>query len=73
MYTTLIRHVVLYRSETWALKKADKNKFLILQRKIIRKIYGPIKDDVIDEWRRRKNRQLQETYNEKNVVENIKK
>jgi len=73
LYTSLIRPVILYESETWALRKADENKFLILERKIFRKIFGPIKDDTIGDWRRRKNRELQEIYNENNIVETIKK
>ena len=55
LYTSLIRPVILYESETRALRKSDENKFLILERKILRKIFGPIKDNITEEWRRRKN------------------
>jgi hypothetical protein len=73
LYTSLIRSVILYGSETWALRKSDENQFLILERKILRKIFGPIKDNITGEWRRRKNIELQEIFNEKNIVETIKK
>jgi len=51
----------------------DENKFLLLEKTILRKIFGSIKDDRIGEWRRRKNRELNKLYNKKNVVEIIKK
>ena len=69
LYTSLIRPVTLYGLETWALRKSDENKFLILERKILRKIFGQIKDDTTGEWKRRKNRELQEIFNENNIAE----
>jgi hypothetical protein len=71
--TSLIRPVVLYGSETWVLRKSDENKFLILERKILRKIFGPIKNDITGDWRRRKNIELQYIFNENNIAETIKK
>jgi hypothetical protein len=38
----------------WPLRKFDENKFLIIERKILRKIYGPVKDNNSDEWRRKR-------------------
>jgi hypothetical protein len=73
LYTSLIRPVILYGSETWALRKSDENKFLILERRILRKIFGPIKNNITGEWRRRKNIELQEIFNENNIAETIKK
>jgi hypothetical protein len=37
----LIRPVVTYGSETWALTKSDENLLKIFERKILLKIYGP--------------------------------
>ncbi|XP_016662475.1 uncharacterized protein LOC107884580 [Acyrthosiphon pisum] len=34
---------------------------------------GSIKDDITGEWRRRKNRELQEMFNENNIADTIKK
>jgi len=73
LYTSLIRPVILYGSETWALKKSDENEFLILKENILRKIFDPGKDDITGEWRRRKNRELQGIFNQNNIVEMIKK
>jgi len=42
-----------------AAKKSDENKFLIMERKILRKIFGSIKDNISSEWRRRKNTKVE--------------
>jgi len=57
LFTCLILPVIFYESKTWALRrKSDENKFSILERKILRKIFYPIKDDIAEKWRRKKNR-----------------
>jgi hypothetical protein len=44
-YNTLIRPIVTYASETWALKENLINKLMIFERKIMRKIVGPTRLD----------------------------
>jgi hypothetical protein len=41
IYKTLIKPMVLYECESWILKKTDKGKLSMSERKILRKIYGP--------------------------------
>jgi hypothetical protein len=62
LYTSLIRPVVVYESETWPLRKMDEQRFLVFERKVLRKIYGPVKDEITGEWRRRKNLELEALY-----------
>jgi hypothetical protein len=45
LYKTLIRTVLTYRSETWMLSKKSENVLSISERKILRRIYGPVKDN----------------------------
>ena len=49
IYKTIIRPVVKYSSETWALTAKDENNLRIFERQILRKIFGPINIDNI--WR----------------------
>jgi len=69
----MIRPVILYGAETWPLKKSDENKFLILERKILRKIFGPVKDSISGEWRRRINTKLELLFQSTIITEVIKK
>jgi hypothetical protein len=67
IYKTVIRPVVTYGSETWTLTKCDEN-LRIFERKILRKIYGLIKDT----WRIRNNEELIRSINGEDIVKFIK-
>jgi len=44
MYMTLLRPIVLYGSETGALRKTEEQRLGVFGRKVLRKIYGPVFD-----------------------------
>jgi hypothetical protein len=66
LYKTLIRPVVTYGSETWTLTKSDENLLRIFERKILRKIYGPIQEG--DTWRITNNEELNRCINGEDIV-----
>ena len=39
--------VVTYACETWTLKETITNRLMVFERKVLRKIYGPTKENVI--------------------------
>jgi hypothetical protein len=45
LYSTVIRPIVNYASETWVLKEAIIKKLLVFERKILRRIFGPTKEN----------------------------
>ena len=49
MYKTLIKPVMMYGTETWVLSKVDELRLGVFERKILRRIYGPICEEAI--WR----------------------
>jgi hypothetical protein len=53
LYLTLIRPILTYGAETWAATESELQKLVTFERKILRKIYGPVKDR--DNWRIRTN------------------
>jgi hypothetical protein len=53
VYLTLIRLIVTYGAETWAATENELQELLIFERKMLRKIYGRVKDR--DNWRIRTN------------------
>jgi hypothetical protein len=70
LYLTLIRPIVTYGAETWAATESELQKLLVFERKILRKIYGPFKDQ--DNWRIRTNSELETLTGGVNIVRCIK-
>jgi hypothetical protein len=42
---TLIRPIGIYGCEIWILSARDVNNFLVFERKILRRIYGPVQTE----------------------------
>jgi len=55
---TLLLPVITYGAETWPLRKYDERKLIVWEIKVLRKIYGPMKDSSSNEWRIRTNNEL---------------
>lgn len=70
VYRTIIKPVVMYGAETWTLRKTDENLLKIWERKILRKIFGAIRED--DGWRIRTNAELEALYEGPSIVADIK-
>jgi hypothetical protein len=67
---TLIRPVVTYGCESWTMKKQDENILRRFERKIIRRIYGPVRKG--REWRIRNNEELDNIIRKKYIVRFVK-
>jgi hypothetical protein len=59
----------LYGSETWPLRKIDEHRFMVFERKVLLKIYGPVKDEITGKWKRRKNIELETLYGSSDILE----
>jgi len=70
LYRTLIRPIVTYASETWVLKETIIQKLLGFARKILRRIFGPTKENQI--WRIKTTEEQDKLINHKNIVNCIK-
>jgi len=70
IYKTVVRPVATYGSETWTFTKSDENLLRIFERKILRKIYGPVQEG--DTWRIRYNEELNRFIKGKDIVKFIK-
>jgi hypothetical protein len=57
---------VTYASETWVLKKPIIQKLLVFERRIIRRIFGPTKENQI--WRVKTNEELDKLIKHKNII-----
>jgi hypothetical protein len=70
IYKTLIRPVVTYGCEVWTMKKEDENILRRFERKIIRRIYGPVRQE--REWRTRNNEEIDNIIRKKDIVRFVK-
>jgi hypothetical protein len=66
----VVRPVVTYACETWVLKTSEIDKLLIFERKILRKIFGPSKENYC--WRMETNQELNQLINYKNIINFIR-
>jgi hypothetical protein len=57
---------VTYASETWVLKEAIIQKLLVFERKILRSIFGPTKENQI--WRVKTNEERDKLMKHKNII-----
>lgn len=67
IYQTLLRPAVLYGCETWTMSKEDQQRLLTFERKVLRRIYGPLQNSD-GSWRIRYNYEIQALYNQPNIV-----
>lgn len=70
IYKTLIRPVVTYGCETWTLTNNDENQLRIFERKILRRIYGPVHENGM--WRIRMNHEIEALIKGEDIVRCIK-
>ena len=52
IYRTIILPVVLYGCETWSLPLSEERKLRVFENMVLRRIFGPRRDEVKGEWRR---------------------
>ena len=72
IYRTIILPVVLYGCETWSLTLWEERKLRVFENRVLRRIFGPRKDEVTGEWRRLHNEELNDLYSSPNIVRVIK-
>ena len=71
LYWSIIRPTVTYGCEVWVLKETIKNKLLVFERKVLRKIFGLTKERD-GTWRIKTNYEFDEFIRHKNIINHIK-
>jgi len=62
----------LYGCETWSLTLREERKLTVFVNKVLRRIFGPRREEVKGEWRRLHNEELNDLYSSPNIVRVIK-
>jgi hypothetical protein len=71
-YTTIILPVVLYGRETWSLTLREEHRLRMFENRVLRRIFGPRRDEVTGEWRKLHNEERRDLYSSPSIIRIIK-
>ena len=60
IYRTIILPVVLYGCETWSLTLREERRLWLFENRVLRRVFGPKRDEVTGEWRKLHNEELKD-------------
>ena len=72
IYRTIILPVVLYGCETWSLTLMEERRLRVFENRVLRRVFGPKRDEVTGEWRKLHNEELNDLYPLSNIVRVVK-
>jgi hypothetical protein len=72
IYKTIILPVVLYGSETWSLTLKEEHRLRVFENRVLRRIFGPKRDEVTGEWSKLHNEELRDLYSSPSIITIIK-
>ena len=72
IYRTTILPVVLYGCEIWSLTLREKSRLMVFENRVLRRIFGPRRDEVTWEWRKLHNEEVSDLYCSPNIFRVIK-
>jgi hypothetical protein len=72
IYKTIILPVVLYGCETWSLTLREEHRLRVFENRVLRRIFGPKRDEVMGEWRTLHNEERHILYSSPDIIRQIK-
>jgi hypothetical protein len=72
VYRTVVLPRVLYGCETWSLTLRDEQRLRVFENRVLRRIFGPKRDELTGDWRRLHNEELNDLYSSPNIIRVIK-
>ena len=64
--------VVLYGCETWSLTLREERRLRVFDNTVLKRIFGPKRDEMAGEWRKLHNEELNDLYCSPNIIRVIK-
>jgi hypothetical protein len=64
--------VVLYGCERWSLTLREERRLRVFENRVLRRIFGPKRNEVTGGWGKLRNEKLRELYSSPNVIRMIK-
>jgi hypothetical protein len=72
IYKTIILPVVLYGCETWSLTLKEERRLRVFENRVLRRIFGPKRDEETGGWRKLHNEELHNLYCSPSIIRSIK-
>jgi len=72
IYRTIILLVVLCGCETWSLTLREEHRLRMFENRVLRKVFGPKRDEETGEWRKLHSEELNDLYSLPNIVRVVK-
>jgi hypothetical protein len=72
IYKTTILPVVRYGCETWSLTLGEEPRSRVFEDRVLRRIFGPKRDEVTGEWRKLHNEELRDLCSSASIIRMIK-
>jgi hypothetical protein len=72
IYRTIILPMVLYGCETWSLTLVEERRLRVFENRVLRRVFGPRRDEVTGEWRRLHNEERNDLYSLSNIMRVVK-
>ena len=68
IHRTVILPFVLYGYETWSLTLREERRLRVFENRVLRRIFGPKRDEVTREWRKLHNEKRNDLYSSRNII-----
>jgi hypothetical protein len=65
-------HLVLYGCETWSLTLREEHRLRVFENRVLRRIFGPKRDEVTGGWGKLHNEELHNLYSSPSIIRMIK-
>jgi hypothetical protein len=72
IYKTIILPVVLYWCKTWSLTLREDHRLRVFENRVLRRIFGPKRDEVTGEWRKLPNEEVHNFYSSPDTIRQVK-
>jgi len=72
IYRNIILPVVLHGCETWSLTLREERRLRVFENRVLRRVFGPKRDEVTREWRKLHNEELNDQYSLPSIVRVVK-